>query len=617
MILSGNSLPHRVARRIVGITLLSLLLASAVLAASAYLDERERLETLIGQIEKAFARPIAESVWLVDTPQLEAQLQALTRIDGVSHVAVTTFTGQRYHYDGPTGADHDRLSAYSVPLGRDGTLVGTLEIAASRGVIWRAIVDHLTQLLSIQAVLLALGAVALYRGMKAEATEPLAELADALTRYRPEEAPLELAARTAGRSQELHDLAGAVDGMQRTIASHLAEQRTLREELAASRDRLAELAATRESALNYLDGLEYRVLMMSTRLISLPRDQILPEVRRSLADIAQYAQLDFVGLLRAGDGDTLEVDGYGGSSRFGQFGERPAAVRAALARWVRQRLAARTAILAEQGRNANLSADESAALSRADIGALVAVPLLARDESLGLLVFAVCVDRRRDLQKEAKSFELLAQIVASALAQEQTLADLASAQGRLELANEELARMSRTDSLTGLPNRRAFDEIKHNEFNRARRSGSPLCLIMLDVDHFKAYNDHLGHAAGDQCLMALADLLQACTRRAGDVPARIGGEEFALLLADTEEDAARRLFEELARALAARALPHPASPVGPWITVSGGLARFNPDVHSDFEALYRAADAALYDAKRQGRNRLMLAAGNSTHVDSP
>lgn len=616
MMLTGNSLPNRVARRIFGITVLCLALASAALAAHAYWDERERLDTLIGEIERAFARPIAESVWLVDTPQLEAQLHAMTRIRGIAHVAVFTFTGQRYHFDSQAGEDHERLASFSVPLLRDGANLGTLEIAASRTQVWQTILQHLVQMLAVQGVLLGLGGLALYRGMTAEATQPLARLARRLQSYRPDQAPLALADSSGEQSQELQDLAGAIDDMQQTITRHLGEQARLREALAESRDQLAELAATRESALNYIEGLEYRVLMMSTRLISLSQEQIIPEVRRSLADIVQYAHLDFVGLLRCGPGETLEVESYSYSNRFGLLADRPPAVRGALARWVGSRTASRSTAAVQRDGN-SLSPIEQDALVRAGIGALIAVPLLAREESYGLLLFALSNSETRGLEKEAKSFELLAQIVASALNQEKALAELAATQQRFEKANEELARMSRTDSLTGLPNRRAFDEIKHTEFNRARRNGSPLCLIMLDVDHFKAYNDHLGHAAGDQCLTALADLLQACARRAGDVPARIGGEEFALLLPDTDEHAACRLYDELAKALAARALPHPASPVDPHVTISGGLARFNPEMHGDFEALYRAADAALYDAKRQGRNRLVLAAGSGAHIDSP
>lgn len=172
--------------------------------------------------------------------------------------------------------------------------------------------------------------------------------------------------------------------------------------------------------------------------------------------------------------------------------------------------------------------------------------------------------------------------------------------------NTELASQARQDSLTRLANRRAFDEALDREWERARRQAQPLALLMMDVDHFKAYNDHLGHPAGDACLTRLASALLAVVRRAGDVAARYGGEEFVMLMPDTDEAGAQAMAQRLMDEIDALALPHPASGVAPHVTVSIGVAVARPRSGDERQTLVDQADAALYQAKHGGRHRQVL-----------
>jgi diguanylate cyclase (GGDEF)-like protein len=174
---------------------------------------------------------------------------------------------------------------------------------------------------------------------------------------------------------------------------------------------------------------------------------------------------------------------------------------------------------------------------------------------------------------------------------------------RLDGANAELRRLSETDSLTGLANRRRFDHHLADEVARARRHGLPLALLMLDIDHFKRFNDLHGHPAGDACLARVGALLQAQAQRPADLAARLGGEEFALLLPHTGAAQALQHAQGLREALAALALPHGASPTAPHLTVSIGLACWQHDQGG--AALVAAADAALYAAKQAGRDRVV------------
>jgi diguanylate cyclase (GGDEF)-like protein len=166
-----------------------------------------------------------------------------------------------------------------------------------------------------------------------------------------------------------------------------------------------------------------------------------------------------------------------------------------------------------------------------------------------------------------------------------------------------LEQIAALDGLTGIPNRRRFDEALAQEWSRCQRSGLPLSLIVADVDQFKQYNDTLGHAAGDRVLQEVATALRQAARRPGDLAARYGGEEFVLLLPETDAPQAQQLADELLQRMAARKLPHPAASAAPCVTLSlGGITTIPASsvVAPDF---VERADAALYQAKAQGRNR--------------
>lgn len=174
----------------------------------------------------------------------------------------------------------------------------------------------------------------------------------------------------------------------------------------------------------------------------------------------------------------------------------------------------------------------------------------------------------------------------------------------LKQANEHLSRLSFVDALTGLANRRRFDQALGDEWQRAARNGTSLALVICDIDYFKDYNDALGHQEGDRCLAAVASVFQRHVRRGGDLAARYGGEEFVFLCADTDLEGVLTIAEELRAACAALAIPHPASAVARVITLSLGVAVCRPAHGEPVELLVQQADEALYCAKREGRNRV-------------
>ena len=172
----------------------------------------------------------------------------------------------------------------------------------------------------------------------------------------------------------------------------------------------------------------------------------------------------------------------------------------------------------------------------------------------------------------------------------------------LKLLADQLRQLAYIDGLTGVANRRRFDERLALEMARARRNQKPLSLVLIDVDHFKRYNDHYGHLAGDECLRHVARVLRAGLGRAADLAARYGGEEFACLLPETDADGADKIAWELLRGVRELAMPHEASPDFRFVSISiGGIARTmtSDDTAETFVA---EVDAYLYQAKSEGRN---------------
>jgi diguanylate cyclase (GGDEF)-like protein len=196
-------------------------------------------------------------------------------------------------------------------------------------------------------------------------------------------------------------------------------------------------------------------------------------------------------------------------------------------------------------------------------------------------------------------FDAIADQVAGAI-------HLARLAGELELANRKLELLSMSDGLTGIGNRRCFDQRFAVDWERMARERRPLALLLVDADHFKALNDACGHLHGDECLRELARL---CTRIAGDgdLVARFGGEEIIVMLPGRGLDEARAIAERLRLRISDAGLVHPDSPVAPHLTVSIGVAAQQPDPAQPPERLLAAADRALYAAKAGGRNRVVAA----------
>jgi diguanylate cyclase (GGDEF)-like protein len=237
------------------------------------------------------------------------------------------------------------------------------------------------------------------------------------------------------------------------------------------------------------------------------------------------------------------------------------------------------------------------------------IMLVLRLGALGLLLWVGGAYSRRLQQELDEQVRLRGEITQANQGLE---AKVAKRTAELQAANQQLEVLSNTDGLTGLSNRHRFDQVWAQEWQRAVRQGLPLAVVMIDVDHFKLYNDQFGHPAGDECLRRVAAVLAHSVRRAGELAARYGGEEFVVVLPGLDADGAPQEAERIRTEVSALGIPHTGSSAGAVVTVSLGVASRVPQREEGLYLLLQEADDALYQAKHGGRNRVGLASGISS-----
>jgi diguanylate cyclase len=212
-------------------------------------------------------------------------------------------------------------------------------------------------------------------------------------------------------------------------------------------------------------------------------------------------------------------------------------------------------------------------------------------------------------EKEAAQHEAMNHLKASEQAKTRFIEDteklVEERTKELELANTRLVELASVDVLTGIFNRRVFNETLEREFSRAKRQGQELSIILIDIDYFKNYNDYYGHIDGDSCLAELADIFKKTINRATDTVARYGGEEFAVILCDTKLDGAVKIAEDIREAVVSACIPHKMSPLG-HLTISCGVASTIPAMNDKLEDFISKADRALYRSKKEGRNMVSV-----------
>jgi diguanylate cyclase (GGDEF)-like protein len=603
------------ARQIVGqILLFSFILSTAIVGWQiwrSYQEEDQRIATMQSTILHQYAPILAQSVWEVDLPSVQATLKTVSALPGIAYAELLTDTGQRLSSSSQPLTVHP-ARVLEIPLMLDRVQpvrLGTLRVMVTNSELYarlqtEAVKNSTAHLLEVVLIGFFLWARLNYRYVR-----PLNRLAEYLRNYQPgaaEHSPLPAMRSERHSHDELDVLIDSFDKLQSSLEKHITEQAKSEVELAEHRDRLAELVAARTAELDHLNRIQQLISELSTRFINVSDESLENLFGQSLEHIGRFlsAQRCYLLILRS----EREVE--------------------AVHEWDEEGVPAIAAMLEQGGQDISpllvpmlthqnvivLDAEtlashdpfnENAVLTHFGVATMVLVKV-----RLGKTLFGVfgcdSSTARHWTEQEVGLMRLIGEMLANALTRRQQLLQLKATRQQLEESNAHLQILARRDALTGLANRLHFDEMKRLLLENAQLHGSSFSILVCDIDHFKSYNDHYGHPAGDTCLTRVSGALRTVFQRSGDLIARIGGEEFAVLLPGADAHSALRLAEEMRMAVIQLDIPHEASPVAPYVTISVGAATLDGERHENIGQLVAEADAALYQAKNSGRNQVRL-----------
>lgn len=598
-----------------GVVALGFCLVYTVLAvvANTYWTWKEAWSTMnadLTLIEDVYRHTLSKAVWEMDRDALKAHVDSASQVRAVGRVTVNLQSNQRQaevfrrSSDGwqpSTLAPTRRLDLVYAPYPGGSEKVGELVLEGDERLLWSrlrgAVKDMaLTQLL--QSLLVAGLVMAVFSRV---VTHHVRRIADHLAFLTPQSMDHALDLR---RHPELNDeltlLERGINALQHNLTDHLEQLRQYENELGAHRDHLADLVQARTSELESLAQAQQLMLSLSNRLIHAPYATFAQSQQQCLQEVAQRLGANHLLWLvpnEQQDAFCLQAEWHSGA--WANVSVEPVLAR------LPEKLEREELLFfysqAELGRS--LQPDELSVFSSQPVGACALGVLRSDTKTYGILFVGKPLGQGEWPSEDRALMAMTAQTLLHSVRHQRQLSHLLATQEALKAANGQLQALSLRDALTGLFNRRHFDKIKEEEFQRALRNQQPLSLLVCDIDQFKDYNDRYGHAQGDDCLRAVASAMNSSIVRSGDTLARIGGEEFAVLLPSTQASAAVQVAERMRQAVAAQGIAHAASAYG-QITISIGLAQMDLANTPSFDALFDHADQALYRAKQAGRNRI-------------
>ena len=559
--------------RLLLLALIAMLLASITQVFLISRDVENQQNALLNKLAATQIPLLQSALWDIELATLERQLERILDLPDVTSVYLQSETGLDVSAGMPVSGERTTSTRLLIHSPVDSSQqLGELHILFSEAQlatrIREAIVQRLIELSLYTLVLFVL----LFRILYRDIGRPLRLIADYVATLKPQKnAPrLSLVRQKRHWHDEIDLISSGFDTLHEGM-SHYAEQHEQAiEQLARERDGLDCRVAERTSELAYLNGYLQLISGASLKLMHLRHAQYPQTMNQTLQSLGQYLHLDACVLL-----DNQRVRAHWMNN------DEPS--------WLEQ-LESLSLPAHMQGWSVNRLDERTLAVvfSSPQRRFIYAV----RGETASM----VGVEREGLLQGAGQWLFSLVQHWDHVIG--------------LEQARQELLTMSRTDPLTELANRRHFEQHQTDELHRAQRMGYPVSLLMLDVDFFKAFNDRYGHAEGDICLVKLARLMDSRFQRTGEMVARLGGEEFAILLPGMDLDSAHQAADALGMAIYDLHIPHQGSPWG-RVTVSIGCTRWTVEQGGDTEqiidTLMRTADTALYEAKNAGRNQVVSA----------
>lgn len=573
-----------------GVSLLFSLLLTVLSVLRNDEEARRIQDATMAEVRDSYLPLLAQSLWEVDIAAMQRVLDSIVRVPGIERVELLGQNGQTLRSGQiPSGDQHRHLVRRLVipPLRGQLHSLGTLELTLDDSALRSRQLRHTLLLLGERLLELLVLALLLYGLIRKLILRPLEKLAAMMRTHRPGDPLPE--PRGNFPNNEVGALYTAYANSNQSLNVHL-------DLLSTQRQQLNVQVVERTAQLSELVAQQRLLSELSAGFIHLQSSHIWPAILHALGRLGESLQTRRCYLLQLDAGGALQQSRSWCATPEHE-GWQPAALRLDAPR-LRERLRQAMPLCADY---ATLPPDERRALGALlpeGHGHLLLVPLPLHEEAT--MLFGCDRDAPWSDNEQAL-LQLAAEILQGALLRAEQLALLTRTQKALHAANLRLEEQVRRDPLTGLSNRLHFGELRQQAYYLAREHERPLSLLMIDIDHFKRYNDRYGHSAGDHCLACFAEALQRLAGLWRAQAARLGGEEFVLLLPGCDAPQALARAQELVQAV--RELPVPL-PDGELtrITLSVGAATLSHE-HSDIAELMEEADQALYRAKDQGRDR--------------
>nr|WP_316643950.1 GGDEF domain-containing protein [uncultured Roseateles sp.] len=601
-----RSLAHALTRRMVVLGLLCALVAAGLQMAWVYHQEQQAFGDQVKRVTQTHLLLLSSSLWDIEPRHVQNLLDSIAAAPQVNYVLLEVSTGQRFQSGSPQAHENDPEHpgvTLNVPSpGDTGQSLGRLHIDFNQAYLRWQLAHAALQVGLISGLLTLVLGLANNLMVRRLLLKPMGQIASFALGLAPGKLPppLQLQRPEHDHRDELDLVADGFLTLQQDIARYVDERNRHEAALAqqaADLDRAFKQRTTQLKAVTrYLEVLS----LSSNRFMTVSLDAYAELMRHTLGDmVAHIAHCDMAVAEQLDSASPLlwryvhQAPGHGTAPLI--EGEELASG-----------LVGDLALGWNHCRVCDLDqATPAQALAMQRHGARAMAWCAYRGTDSTRLMIALSGQPQRWAELNDKLTQMAADMLFNSMRRRRD-------QLTMEHMHRELQYLSHTDPLTGLANRRHFDQVKLEETRRALRNGLPLAVVSIDLDHFKAYNDSYGHAHGDTCLVTIAQLMRDTFHRAGELPARLGGEEFTVLLPGQSLTMAAAHAERLRARVIELALPHRDSPLG-VVSVSIGLACLDvePSIpeHSAEEqiaAVLEAADRALYEAKRSGRNRVQV-----------
>ncbi|STR45213.1 GGDEF domain-containing protein [Iodobacter fluviatilis] len=595
---------QRLSKILYRIGFLLMLVIVMVYAVLSYFDVAENLHAQLVSLAQEHRPRLSAALWDIDPIGITDEIDTLSAVSSVAGLVLTTPSGARY-LRGDTSESAKELS-YTIELMHKSSVipVGSLTLISDRYEIWKQVAYRvfpfaLAQLLFVTGLLFAL---------QLFLRKVVLRRLDALTIHthllRPDHldtAPPPPLFESPVRD-ELDNLLQGFANLQNNLLHQQQQRGQLIHALAESRDQLEVEVAQRTDESFYLSGFLQLLSKDAARYLSMPLDGAKIGLEQTLKETGQLMGLDALITIHFAD-DSQKGDIYFWDKDDKKIRTDFNLGKRSLFQLSKKNLDSLSAFIMGIGGDLPDESDEAALCRDLHLTQLAVLPLDFNGERLGLLFAGVSDQDRVYSELEMRLLPLVAGLCSNVLAHRRQQLSLKEAKNALLAANTQLERLTRHDALTGIANRRVFDERLEQEMANAIREQQPLLLIVLDVDSFKQYNDSFGRHEGDIALQKVAAVLAKFAERTGDCAARIEGNEFVLLLPNTDLHVGKLLAERIRLAMIKLGL---VQEDGSALTISQGLAVYSGAEEISAANFLRLADKALYRAKRSGNQVQVL-----------